>query len=161
MPGRTMRAEDDVELLERPFVVQRSANASGDGFLAGIEMDEIAEAAVAQLFVGQSALEPSDAQDGRIHIDQFFVRQILRPIADFAIGPGDLAAQRHCRTCCSKSLQKSAARGRCGRRGVSNPASQLVMIRHCKSPSVSFPEFTSFQAPKLSDGYCTKGHFEP
>jgi hypothetical protein len=35
------------------------------------------------------------------------------------------------------------------------------MIRHCKSPSVSFPEFVSFQAPKSSDGYCTKGHLNP
>jgi hypothetical protein len=26
---------------------------------------------------------------------------------------------------------------------------------------VSFPEFASFQAPKLSDGYCTKGHLNP
>ena len=34
MAGRTMRAEDDVELLERPFVVQRRANAGGDRFLA-------------------------------------------------------------------------------------------------------------------------------
>src|SRR5665647_1575128 len=106
MPGRTMRAEDDVELLERPFVIQRRANASGDGFLAGIEMDEIAEAAVAQLFVGQSALEPSDAQDGRIHVDQFFIGQILCPIADFAIGPSDLATHRYCRACSGESLQK-------------------------------------------------------
>src|ERR1035437_2269270 len=161
MSARTMSAVDDVDLVERPFVVERGADARSDCFLAGVEMYQIAEAAVVQVLVGQSAFEPSDTQDCRIHVDQFFGRQIFRPIPDFAVGPGDLAAQRHSSTCCGRSLQKSAARRRCGRRGVSNPASQLIMIRHCKSPSVSFPELASFQAPKLSDGYCTKGHPNP
>src|SRR5450756_2120008 len=106
MSARTMSAVDDVDLVERPFVVERGADARSDCFLAGVEMYQIAEAAVVQMLVGQSAFEPSDTQDCRIHFDQFFGRQIFRPISDFAIGPSDLATHRYCRACSGESLLK-------------------------------------------------------
>ena len=83
MTGRTMRAVDQVDFFEGALVVQRSADAGRDRFLSGIHMIVAAIVRLGEHLVDDGAVEPPDAQDGRIHIDQLLVRQVFRPDSRF------------------------------------------------------------------------------
>src|SRR5208282_5129843 len=114
--GRAMGTVDQVDFFEGALVVQRSADARRDRFLSGIHMVVAAVVRLGEHLVDDGAVEPPDAQDGRIHINQFLVRQVLRPVADFTVGPGDFAADGYRRAGGGNTFQERAASLRWKRR---------------------------------------------
>jgi hypothetical protein len=111
VPGRPVGGIDQVDLVERPVVAQRRADAGGDRLLPGVEVIVAAVGRVIEHLVGHGALMPADAQDGRVHVDQFLVAQVLGPEADLAIGPGHAGGHGQADPGQSGDLEKAAPRG--------------------------------------------------
>ncbi len=73
VPGRPVRAVDEIRLHDATGILERGRYARGDGFLADVEMVVAAVAGIGQHLVGHCPFVPANAKHRPVHTDELII----------------------------------------------------------------------------------------